>query len=84
MLNLLHTKKCVKVPVNPIQPTSQHKKKLNSNQTEMPLTAFFKDSLDKPAPVSLNHLDFNETRANMVAVASGGPYANHLHLTPDR
>ena len=29
-------------------------------------------------------LDFNEARDNEVAVASAGPYANHLHLAPDR
>jgi len=30
------------------------------------------------------NLDFNEARDDGVAVASGGPHANHLHLTPDR
>jgi len=30
------------------------------------------------------NLDFNEARDDGVAVASGGPYASHLHLTPDR
>jgi len=29
------------------------------------------------------NLDFNEARADGVAVASAGQYANHLHLTPD-
>jgi len=29
-------------------------------------------------------LDFNEARYDRVALASAGPYANHLHLTPDR
>jgi len=29
-------------------------------------------------------LDFNEVRDDGVEVASAGPYANHLHLTPDR
>jgi len=29
-------------------------------------------------------LDFNEARDDEVAVASAGPYANHLHLAPDR
>jgi len=29
-------------------------------------------------------LDFNEARDDGVAVASVGPYANHLPLTPDR
>ena len=30
------------------------------------------------------NLDFNEARDDGVAVASAGPYANHLHLTSDR
>jgi len=30
------------------------------------------------------NLDFNEARDNRVAVASAGPYANHLYLTADR
>jgi len=30
------------------------------------------------------YLDVNETSDNGVAVASAGPYANPLHLTPDR
>ena len=30
------------------------------------------------------NLDFNEARHDRVAVASAGPYANHLHLAPDR
>ena len=29
-------------------------------------------------------LDFTEARDDGVAVASAGPYANHLHLAPDR
>jgi len=29
-------------------------------------------------------LDFNETGDDGVAVTSAGPYANHLHFTPDR
>ena len=29
-------------------------------------------------------LDFNEAKYDGVTVASAGPYANHLHLTPDR
>jgi len=30
------------------------------------------------------NLDFNEVRDDGVAVASPGPYANHLHLALDR
>jgi len=33
---------------------------------------------------SKTNLDFNEARDDRVAVASAGPYANHLHLAPDR
>jgi len=29
-------------------------------------------------------LDFHEARDNGVAVTSAGPYAYHVHLTPDR
>jgi len=29
-------------------------------------------------------LDFNETRDDEVGVTSAEPYANHLHLAPDR
>jgi len=29
------------------------------------------------------NLDFNEARDDRVAVASAGPYVNHLHLAPD-
>jgi len=31
-----------------------------------------------------SNLDFNEARDNGVAEASAGPYANHLHLVPDK
>jgi len=30
------------------------------------------------------NLDFNEARDDGVAVASAGPYENHLHLSPER
>jgi len=29
-------------------------------------------------------LDFNKARDDGLAVASAGPYGNHLHLSPDR
>jgi len=29
-------------------------------------------------------LDYNEARDDVVAAASAGPYANHLHLVPER
>jgi len=46
------------------------------------MASFFQDSLGKPA--SEKHLDFNEARDDRVAVASARPYANYLHLAPDR
>jgi len=48
------------------------------------LTAFFQDNLGKPAPERQTILDFAEARDDRVAVASAGPYANDLHLTPDK
>jgi len=52
--------------------------------THIRLTAFFQDNLGKPAPERQTILDFTEARDDGVAVASAGPYANHLHHTPDR
>ena len=48
------------------------------------LTAFFQNNLGKPAPERKTILDFTRARDDVVAVASAGPHANHLHLTPDR
>jgi len=45
---------------------------------------FFQDNLGKPATEGKTILYFNEARDDGVEVASAGPYANHLHLTPDR
>jgi len=45
--------------------------------------AFFQDNLSKPAPERQTILDFTGARNNGVAVASAGPYANHLHLAPE-
>jgi len=47
-------------------------------------TTFFQDNLGKPAPQRLTILEFTAARDDRVAVASAGPYANHLHLVPDR
>jgi len=44
----------------------------------------FQDNLGKLAPEGKTILDFNEARDDGVAVASTGPYANHLHLALDR
>ena len=38
----------------------------------------------KPAPEGKTILCFNEATSDGAAVASAGPYANHLHLTVDR
>jgi len=48
------------------------------------LTAFFQDNLGKPATERQTILNFTGARDDWVAVASAGPYANHLHLAPDR
>jgi len=38
----------------------------------------------EPAPETYTILDFTGARDDGVAVESAGPYANHLHLAPDR
>ena len=48
------------------------------------LTAFFQGNLGKLAPERQTILDFSGARDDEVAVASAGPYANHLHRAPDR
>jgi len=40
--------------------------------------------MDKLALERQTILDFNDTRDDEVAVASAGPYVNHLRHTPDR
>jgi len=50
----------------------------------MRLTAFFQDSLGKPAPERLTVLDFAGARDDGMAVASTGPCADHLHFAPNR
>ena len=45
---------------------------------------FFQDNVGKPAPERQTILDFTGARDDWVAVASAGPYENHLHLAPDR
>ena len=40
--------------------------------------------LTRDYTIEVTNLDFNEGRDDGVAVASAGPYANHLHLYPDR
>jgi len=44
----------------------------------------FQENLGKLAPEMYTILDFNEARDDGLAVAFAGPYANHLHLAPDR
>jgi len=46
--------------------------------------AFFQDNLGKPAPERKTILDFNEAKDDEMAMASAKPYANHVHLVPDR
>jgi len=68
---------------------------LSGLHTHIRLTAFFQDNLGKPSPEhththtqagtrKVNHSDFTDARDDGMAVASAGPYANHLHHTPDR
>ena len=44
----------------------------------------FHDNLGKTAAERLNQSESNEARDDGVAVASAGPYVNHLHLAADR
>jgi len=47
----------------------------------------FQDNLGKPEPVTrkVSHFGFYwSKRYDGEAAASAGPYANYLHLTPDR
>jgi len=46
--------------------------------------AFFPDNLGKLARERQIILDFTAARDNGMVVASAGPYANHLHLAPDK
>jgi len=46
--------------------------------------AFFQENLSRLAPERQTILDFTAARDDGVAVASAGPYANHLHLAADR
>jgi len=45
---------------------------------------FFQQNLGKPAPERQTILDFTKAREDGVAMASAGPYANHLHLAADK
>jgi len=49
-----------------------------------PFNGFFQNNLGKPAPERSTILDFTGARDGGLGVASAGPYANHLHLAPDR
>jgi len=46
--------------------------------------AFFRENLGMLAPERYTILDFTGARDDELAMASAGPYANHLHLAPDR
>jgi len=48
------------------------------------LSFFFQKDLGEPALERQTILDFNEARDDGVAVASAGPYANHLHFAAER
>jgi len=44
----------------------------------------FQDNLGKLAPERFNQSGLDEARDDGVAVASAGPYPNHLNLAPNR
>jgi len=56
---------------------------MTDRQTDIRLTASFQDNLNKLAQKGQTILDFNTAREDGVALASAGPYENHLHLAPD-
>jgi len=48
------------------------------------LKLFSQDNLAKPAPKRHKiFLNFNLAKDKKLAIASDGPHANHLHLSPD-
>jgi len=48
------------------------------------MTTFSRTSWISQHQKGQTYLDFNEARDDGMAVAAAGPYANHLHLAPDR
>jgi len=58
--------------------------KYNYYTTHHPFNGLFQDNLGKPATERYTIVDFNEARDYGVAVSLAGPYANNLHLAPDR
>jgi len=59
-------------------------KVLHPRKTDIRLMASFPGQPVSQHQKGKTILDCNEARDDGVAVASAGPYANHLHLTPDR
>ena len=57
---------------------------LYKNYYYIRLTATFRTTWVSRYQKGRTILDFNEARDDGVAAASAGPYANHLHLAPDR
>jgi len=55
----------------------------NFDQLRHITTSNSQNNLGKPAPEGKTILDFNEAKDDGVAMASAGPYANHLHLALD-
>jgi len=45
---------------------------------------YFQHNVGKPAPEKQTILDFTGARDDVTTVVSAGPYANHLHLAPDK
>jgi len=56
----------------------------NNNYYYIHLMAFFPGQPEKAGTRKVNHSGFTAARDDRVAVASAGPYANYLHLAPDR
>ena len=76
-----------------LQTQSLHKvsqqKTMSLSATATPIQRpLFQDNLDKPVQKGKNSLDLNEASDDIDvvwdAVASAEPYANSLHLAPDR
>jgi len=57
---------------------------INSLKERHPFNGLLHDNVGTLATERLKNVDYNEARDDVVAVSSAGPYANHLHLTPER
>jgi len=72
--------------IRPIKHTSSmYPQRFSTEQDRHPFNGLFSRAtwVSRHQKGSTN-VNFNEARHDGVAVASGGPYANHLHLTSDK